>query len=305
MYFRRIAGEPPHWTDDTIIRRHRFTNAYRAADRVSQYLIGEVIYGAQRSQDPAEVTFRVALFRLFNKIETWTLLESQLGHLSWQSYDQEHYKVVLDEAMANEVRIYSSAYIIPPVSLGQRGAAKHHGHLALVEMMMKAGLAATIQKNGTLEGAFSTLLSFPSIGRFLGYQLSIDLNYSTILDADEGEFIVAGPGAIDGISKCFSDYRNTSPDSIIRAVADRQEEEFERLGLKFRTLFGRRLQLIDCQNLFCEISKYSRVAHPDVEGVAGRTRIKQKFRASAGLERPYFPPKWGINDRIMFELAPR
>lgn len=32
------------------------------------------------------------------------------------------------------------------------------------------------------------------------------------------------------------------------------------LGLRFRSLAGRRLKLIDCQNLFCEVDKYARVA---------------------------------------------
>src|SRR5665213_109406 len=47
--------------------------------------------------------------------------------------------------------------------------------------------------------------------------------------------------------------------------------QFSRLGLKFRSLFGRPLQLIDCQNLFCEVDKYARYAHPEVIGVTGRT----------------------------------
>ena len=40
-----------------------------------------------------------------------------------------------------------------------------------------------------------------------------------------------------------------------------QNQLFE---LDFQNLWGRRLQLIDCQNLFCEVDKYSRVypAHP-------------------------------------------
>ena len=53
--------------------------------------------------------------------------------------------------------------------------------------------------------------------------------------------------------------------------------ESDRLGLEFRSLWGRRLQLIDCQNLFCEVDKYARVRHPEVVGVSGRTRIKQKY----------------------------
>lgn len=81
-------------------------------------------------------------------------------------------------------------------------------------------------------------------------------------------------------------------------MADNQEAEFERLNIDFKSLWGRRLQLIDCQNLFCEISKYARVAHPEVSGVSGRTRIKQKFTKTGRLEMPWYPPKWGINDRI-------
>ena len=51
MFFRRVAGEPGPWTGDEILARHRFTNAYRASDRVSQYLLHHVIYdpGPRRS----------------------------------------------------------------------------------------------------------------------------------------------------------------------------------------------------------------------------------------------------------------
>ena len=75
-------------------------------------------------------------------------------------------------------------------------------------------------------------------------------------------------------------------------MADIQDQQFARLGLRFRSLWGRPLQLIDCQNLFCEVSKYARCAHPDVGGLAGRTRIKQKYRMDPRALRYWFPPKW-------------
>ncbi|HEV2187580.1 MAG TPA: nucleotide kinase domain-containing protein, partial [Stellaceae bacterium] len=59
IFVRRLAGMPAPWTDDPILARHRFTNAYRAADRVSQFLIREVIYGDGRSRTPRETLFRV------------------------------------------------------------------------------------------------------------------------------------------------------------------------------------------------------------------------------------------------------
>jgi hypothetical protein len=86
-------------------------------------------------------------------------------------------------------------------------------------------------------------------------------------------------------------------------MADNQEREFERLGIKFQTLWGRPLQLIDCQNLFCEVDKYARVAHPEIAGISGRTRIKQKFSPTGSLDLPWYPPKWGINSKIEADLS--
>jgi alpha-glutamyl/putrescinyl thymine pyrophosphorylase clade 1 len=76
---------PGPWTDDPVLSRHKFTNVYRAADRVSQYLIRDVVYAGP--QDPEEVVFRVLLFKFFNRIETWKLLCDRLGGMpSWEGY---------------------------------------------------------------------------------------------------------------------------------------------------------------------------------------------------------------------------
>jgi len=50
--------------------------------------------------------------------------------------------------------------------------------------------------------------------------------------------------------------------------------------------------------LFCEISKYSRVALPHIEGVAKRSRIKQKYKRNKKPIDFYYPPKWQINKYI-------
>ena len=76
-------------------------------------------------------------------------------------------------------------------------------------------------------------------------------------------------------------------------MVERQDSEFERLGLSFQRLGSRRLHLIDCQNLFCEISKYARAAHPDVAGLSGRTRIKQAYRVDSRPMAPIvLPRRW-------------
>ena len=119
------------------------------------------------------------------------------------------------------------------------------------------------------------------------------------MDFDEDEFVVAGPGAIDGISKCFENYKDYKPADIINHVTANQEKYLNEYGVEFQTLFGRKLKPIDCQNLFCEISKYARVAHPNIKGVSGRTRIKQAYSQNQNiLPDPFFPDSWGINNNV-------
>lgn len=297
VFFRRLEGQPPPWTKDPIILAHKFTNAYRASDRVSQYLIRKVIYRRDLPEDIDEVFFRILLFKLFNKIQTWELLEEAVGPLTFGEYSFKRYDRVLDKAMARGDTIYSAAYIMPSGgSLGH--SKKHRNHLTLIERMMANALPARLADVSTMKEAFELIHAYPTIGDFLAYQYVTDINYSTITNFSEMEFVVPGPGAIDGIRKCFLDTGGLSDPDVIRVMADRQEAEFERLGLRFRDLWGRKLQLIDCQNLFCETDKYARVAHPEASGKTGRTRIKQKFKATDEPIEYWYPPKWGINDAI-------
>lgn len=290
LFVQRVTGAAPPWTDDPIVQAHRFTNAYRASDRVSQYLIRYVLYEGDQAGE--EVVFRTLLFKIFNRIETWEELSAELGTISWKSFDYERYARVLDAMFARGQTLYSAAYIMPSPSFGE--VRKHRNHLKLIEHMMRDGAPDEVRRARTLGGLFQTLRQYPSLGDFLAFQFAIDLNYSEAVNFSEMDFVVAGPGARDGISKCFSDTAGLTEAEVISAVTERAESEFKRLGLRFHTLWGRPLQLIDCQNLFCELSKYARVAHPDVKGESGRTRIKQKFVARPGPLPQWYPPKWGL-----------
>lgn len=295
VFFRRIESPLSLWTKDPILARHKFTNAYRASDRVSQFLIREVIYRGDTA--PCEVFFRTLLFKLFNKIETWRLLERELGEIRWRTFRLPRYIAVLDRAMLTGQRIYSAAYIMPTAASFQ-GDRKHETHLRLLEHMIQKGAVEKLTVVKTMRAAFEVLRAFPMMGDFLAYQFVTDLNYSNVLNFSEMEFVVPGPGARDGLRKCFSSFGGLSESDVIRLVTERQEREFTRLGLQFRSLWGRPLQLIDCQNLFCEVDKYARVAHPDIDGLSGRRKIKQVFDPNLDPIAYWYPPKWGINTKV-------
>ena len=154
-----------------------------------------------------------------------------------------------------------------------------------------------------MAAAFALLRAYSSVGDFLAYQFLTDLNYNEFMRFSETDFVVPGPGARDGLRKCFESLGDLDEPDTIRWVMDRQQCETRRLGLEPINLWGRPLQLIDCQNLFCEVDKYARVRHPEAKGRSGRTKIKQRFTPSIEPLSPWYPPKWGINDRIAAFLA--
>lgn len=298
LFFRRLRGDKAPWTTDPILQGFRFTNAYRASDRVSQYLIKKVIYREDLPSTPRELFFRTVLFKLFNKVETWERIERSLGAVTFDACKTDRVEELLSSTMARGGRIYSAAYIMPG---DPRGGAKHRFHLRLLDKMVEDDLPQKIADATEFRQVFELLRSYTGIGDFLAYQLATDLNYSPLINFEEADLVIPGPGAIDGLSKCFAGWepRQKNGGDVILRITDEQENAFERLGIDFQNLWGRRLQPIDCQNLFCEVSKYSRVKHPEVTGVAGRTRIKQHYRpATTAPDRPWYPPKWGINQQI-------
>jgi hypothetical protein len=301
VYYRRLAGAPAPWTSDPILRGYRFTNTYRAADRTSQFLIANVIY--RGSQEHREQVFRTLLFRLFNLSATWTAIQDRVGPIEIGSFDERVYGQALEDYAADGPPLYSAAYVIPPVPHAGE-TRKHRQHLRLVRWMLEDRVDERVAEADSLERVFQLLRGYPSLGRFLAFQLAIDLNYGPHLTFDEMDFVAAGPGASEGIRKCFEDRDGWTDDDVIRWVADRQELELARRGLAFMTLWGRPLQLIDCQNLFCEIAKYARASHPEFTERGGRHRLKRTFTPRVGIDRPWFPPKWGLNGRIALNENP-
>ncbi len=295
VFTKRLNDNRGPWTNDPVIANHRFTNVFRASDRVSQYLIGLQYQGD--TLNLKEVFFRTILFKLFNKIETYECLLNKFGNISFDNFSFEQYDNILTQELTKKHTIYSAAYIMPSAGSAFGYKFKHSNHLALVSKMMQDKLYYKINESNSLKEVYELLLNYPSIGSFLAFQYTIDLNYSTLCNFSEMDFVVAGPGAKNGIAKCFKSLGDYSFEDIIRIMVDDQEKECDRLGIERPTLWGRPLQLIDCQNLFCEADKYLRVTNPEI-GVSGRKRIKQKFTASKGPISLFFPPKWNINQKI-------
>lgn len=296
IFDRRARGEPGPWTDDPILAEFKFCNTFRAADRVSQHLIRDVIYDGT-TDDFADLLFRIVAFRLFSKIETWEHVRDFLGRpATVNDLLSGDFVRAIESARLSNGTIYTGAFILCANDAFGQGK-KHLNHVALLQAMFSEDdLPKSVERAASLAQVYEALREYPLIGDFMAYQMAIDINYSELTDFPESSFVKAGPGALRGVEKVFVDTGGATPERTILWMVENQETEFDRLGLPFDGLFGRRLQAIDCQGLFCEVDKYCREAAPELK--SARSRIKQRFTATPTPLSLFFPPKWGINDAL-------
>lgn len=291
VWLRRLSGDRGPLTNDPVIANYRFTNTYRVLDRVSQYMLRHVVYDGPHS--PQDMLLRLLFFKIFNRIGTWEQVTAEYGTINTASFDVGVLDKVLTSIRERGGRVYSNAYITPPIR-GVEGP-KHLGHLLWLEQVLNDGLERDFATAKSLGEVYERLTRYDGFGPFLAYQFAVDVAYTPLTTATEDDFMVPGPGAMDGVAKCFPGSSKHDATRIIYDVCAEQDDWFERYGIAFPGLLGRRLRPIDCQNLFCEISKYARVAHPAAVGSLGRTRIKQTYQRNPASMPPLFlPPKWGI-----------
>ena len=292
IFWKKINGENAPWTNDKILQEYKFCNSYRVNDRVSQYLLKNVIYNGKKYSNE-DMLFRILLFKLFNKESTWELLINNFEDVTLKTFSMEEYSKVLEEDILNGVKIYNDAYI----SCANKAFGydrKHDNHLALLNKMFKEDrIQEKIIKCKTMEEAFNIIKSYPLIGNFMSYQLVTDINYSEVVDWKEDEFTVVGPGSRRGIKKCFIDKGNMTDEDIIKYMYKHQDIEFKRLNLEFKRISNRPLQLIDCQNIFCELDKYCREAIPNLK--SNRTKIKKHYVPKIEKINYIYPKKWKIS----------
>ncbi|MBO5476815.1 MAG: hypothetical protein J6A15_03555 [Clostridia bacterium] len=292
IFYKKLNGEKPPYTEDEILSTYKFCNCYRVLDRVSQYLLKNVIYKDTSKYSDEDILFRIILFKLFNKEDTWEYLINSLGDVTLKGFSWDKYnKVLLDRKLSGE-KLYNDAYI-SCATKAYGYDLKHQNHLALLEeMFLKDKVQEKIINSSSMEEVFNIFKSYPLIGDFMAYQLATDINYSNAVNFGENTFTIAGPGAKRGIRKCFSNLEKATDRQVIEYMYSVQEDEFKRLNLDFKYIGGRKLQYIDIQNLFCELDKYLRERRPDLK--TNRVKIKKKYLPKSGKIEYMLPPKWNV-----------
>jgi hypothetical protein len=182
------------------LANHKFCNVYRILDKTSQYCVSRIINAGP--QHPQELLFRVSLFKYFNRIATWELLERNLGVLERGTFDYRKYSQVLDTAYHKGEHLFGSAYRAnQKYRLDLEGT--HLRYLALLKFAMESVFRDRLLGARSYQECFWVLRGLPLHGDFVGMQILTDLNYSALLAFDENDYVRPGPGCVNGINVCF------------------------------------------------------------------------------------------------------
>lgn len=88
VFYNKLNGKSMPYTDDKILQEYKFCNCYRVLDRVSQFLLKSVIYnGVEYSKE--DMIFRIILFKIFNKEDTWNYLMEKLKDIVLDNFSFE------------------------------------------------------------------------------------------------------------------------------------------------------------------------------------------------------------------------
>jgi hypothetical protein len=242
----RQLGAPGPWTSDPTLATRKFTNVFRVLDPGSQFVFS--LCHPEDDPSPKDALFRLFLYRYTNEPQTWRYLRE--FHDGFPRYSTPPLLLVeaLQRYRDEGNRVFSGAYVILPqpnrpgdkvvqaVELAYRWVAAHGDDF----------LAARSQV-----ARYDILRREYGVGPFMAMQILTDWGYTYHCGEDrEGEFVVAGPGAIKG-AKALGMTRPL--EAIHRCHALIQ------LGDDVPTLPGGRTpSLMDVQNTLCEFSKYVR-----------------------------------------------
>lgn len=162
----RLAGAPQPWSDDRILQTFKFCNVFRALDRVSQFLIKEVAYGADSATTPEDRVFQIVAFRMFSNIRTWQELTKLLGGAPRiRDLRSGDFLRALDQVKVEMGGLYTGAFILC-ANKAFGFDEKHRNHVALFQhMFVEHECASRVIEAQSMQALVALLQSFPLMGR--------------------------------------------------------------------------------------------------------------------------------------------
>ena len=257
MLAKRAGMPREKWTTDPVFARYKFTNIHRRDDRVSQWVIGELIEPCLKRRD---LWFTLLIARLINWPPTlhW-LLYHEVIPCAPEDFDAREFVRVIEDFKRGGNKVYSGAYMLYPTKMDPGGnksqaVAKHIigdviRHADEIQYVLDRQQPEIAKFVEAMSRAFG-------ISTFMAGQVAADLTYAPgHLDeaVDLYSYAPIGPGSLRGLNYLHDR----------RPFAGWGQGEFNRALMDINSRIRDELQITDMtlhdvQNVMCEFSKYCR-----------------------------------------------
>jgi len=249
------GGEQPY-TKDPVMAKYKFTNIHRKDDRVSRWIIENVIQPNAQRQD---LWFILLITRIINWPPTLKyLINKDILFRAAGEFNPAEFSKTVEEFKALGNKVYSGAYMVYPTKMDPGGVKS----LAIAKYIIQPAISIGYEIDHILFGLDPSIESFVrelstgfGISSFMAGQVAADLTYCDQLGNAEDLLTYApiGPGSSRGLNYLL----NRAPHALWT------QQNFNDELIKIRNLIVNEigiddLTLHDVQNVMCEYSKYCR-----------------------------------------------
>jgi hypothetical protein len=295
IYLRRAAGSPPPWTQDPILRAHKFTNVFREHDRTTVWFRTHV---REPLRAKPEVLLATVLFRWFNSIRTGETLFCQADMLTGRTPFEDYVDVRDLCALRPHLRRQGPPWLSPAYMIrSENGHDKLDGVLNFFHRFATSGdpeddqlswlnmaeeMLARPEKY-TLKYVWEWLRQFDGLGPFMAYEIVTDLRHTDLLyqAPDINTWANPGPGARRGVARLMRGGTRVSKKGRvhqIKAPVPMCEDVMRQLLTCSRDPYHwpadwPRWEMREVEHTLCEWDKYERVR-------TGLGVPKQRFRGN-------------------------
>lgn len=204
------------WTDDEILRKFKFTNAFRELDRLTLFYRRNIMSNLTEdtNKNKQEIMMNTMIYRLFVKQETWEEIGGYFHFDNWES-EWGYAKAKLRDRKKRGVANFTDAYYVNGLRAANNDPVTCHDKtenaICLIELW-KSQIEEITNKVcyelTNMKDCLKYLQTLCCVGPFTAYEYCCDLGmYSTtsvsMVPWDNDSYTNVGPGAKRGISWIF------------------------------------------------------------------------------------------------------
>ena len=245
------------WTEDPILAKYKFTNIRRRDDRVSKWIIENMIDNNLKNE---HLWFSLLIARLINWPPTLEqMIKSGAIPKHPSDFDANLFSNVIETMKEGGKKVYSGAYMIYPTGDSGGVKSKSIADKIIGDVVKRApGISSTIWMEPPIIAEFVAELSTCfGISTFIAGQVAADLTYAEghLNGAyDLYSYAPIGPGSSKGLNYLHNrtEYAGWTQEAFNNALRDIRTRICTDLWITDMTLH-------DVQSCMCEFSKYVRV----------------------------------------------